>query len=50
MKRLRHILSKLVFFFGLAAIGLLTVPAVFLFGTIALIRSATDLITQNLDK
>ena len=42
--------SKLVFFGGLAAIGVLAVPAAILFGMIALIRAATDLITQKLEK
>lgn len=50
MKKLKNIFSKLVFFAGLAAIGILTVPAAILFGMIALIRAATDLITQKLDK
>lgn len=44
MKKLKHIFSKLVFFGGLA------VPAAILFGMIALIRAATDLITQKLEK
>ncbi len=50
MKKLKHIFSKLVFFGGLAAIGVLAVPAAILFGMIALIRAATDLITQKLEK
>ncbi len=50
MKKLKHIFSKLVFFGGLVAIGILTVPAAILFGLIALIRTTTDLITQKLDK
>lgn len=50
MKKLKHIFSKLVFFGGLAAIGVLTVPAAMLFGMIALIRALTDLITNILDK
>lgn len=50
MKKLKHIFSKLVFFGGLAAIGILTVPAAILFGMIALIRAMTDLITNKLDK
>lgn len=50
MKKLKHVFSKLVFFGGLAAIGILTVPAAILFGMIALIRAATDLITNKLDK
>ena len=50
MKKLKHIFSKLVFFGGLAAIGVLTVPAAILFGMIALIRAATDLITQKIEK
>ena len=50
MKKLKHIFSKLVFFGGLAAIGILTVPAAILFGLIALIRATTDLITNKLDK
>ena len=50
MKKLKHIFSKLIFFGGLAAIGILTVPAAILFGMIALIRAATDLITNKLDK
>ncbi len=50
MKKMKRIFSKLVFFSGLAAIGILTVPAAILFGMIALIRATTDLITQKLDK
>lgn len=50
MKKLKHVFSKLVFFGGLAAIGILTVPAAILFGLIALIRAMTDLITNKLDK
>ncbi len=50
MKKLKHIFSKLVFFGGLAAISILTVPAAILFGMIALIRTMTDLITNKLDK
>ena len=50
MKKLKNIFSKLVFFAGLAAIGILTVPAAILFGMIALIRAMTDLITNKLDK
>lgn len=50
MKNLKRIFSKLFFFSGLAAIGILTVPAAILFGMIALIRATTDLITQKLDK
>lgn len=50
MKMLKRIFSKLVFFSGLAAIGILTVHAAILFGMIALIRATTDLITQKLDK
>lgn len=50
MKKLKHIFSKLVFFAGLAAIGILTVPAAILFGMIACIRAMTDLITNKLDK
>lgn len=50
MKKLKHVFSKLVFFGGLAAIGILTVPAAILFGMIALIRTMTDLITNKLDK
>ena len=50
MKKLRHIFSTLVFFGGLAAIGILTVPAAMLFGMIAFIRAMTDLITNKLDK
>lgn len=42
--------STLVFFGGLAAIGVLTVPAAMLFGMIAFIRAMTDLITNKLDK
>ena len=38
MKKLKHIFSTLVFFGGLAAIGILTVPAAMLFGMIAFIR------------
>ena len=49
-EQLKHIFSKLVFFGGLAAIGILTVPAAMLFGMIALIRAMTDLITNKLDK
>lgn len=49
MKHLRHILSKLVFFCGLAIMGILTVPAGIIFGMIAVIRAATDIITQKLD-
>lgn len=50
MKKLKHIFSTLVFFGGLAAIGILTVPAAMLFGMIAFIRALTDLITNKLDK
>ena len=50
MKKLKHIFSKLVFFGGLAAIGVLTVPAAILFGMIAFILAMTDLITNKLDK
>lgn len=50
MKKLKHIFSTLVFFGGLAAIGVLTVPAAMLFGMIAFIRAMTDLITNKLDK
>lgn len=50
MKKLKHIFSTLVFFGGLAAIGILTVPAAILFGMIAFIRAMTDLITNKLDK
>ncbi len=50
MKKLKHIFSKLVFFGGLGAIGILTVPAAMLFGMIAFIRAMTDLITNKLDK
>lgn len=50
MKKLKHIFSKLVFFGGFAAIGILTVPAAMLFGMIAFIRAMTDLITNKLDK
>lgn len=50
MKKLKHIFSTLVFFGGLAAIGVLTVPSAMLFGMIALIRAMTDLITNKLDK
>mgnify|MGYP000003569473 FL=1 len=50
MKKLKHIFSKLVFFVGLAAIGVLTVSAAMLFGMIAFIRAMTDLITNKLDK
>lgn len=50
MKKLKHIFSTLVFFGGLVAIGILTVPAAMLFGTIAFIRAMTDLITNKLDK
>lgn len=50
MKKLKHIFSTLVFFGGLAAIGILTVPAAMLFGMIAFIRAITDLITNKLDK
>lgn len=50
MKKLKHIFSKLVFFDGLAAIGVLAVPAAMLFGMIAFIRAMTDLITNKLDK
>lgn len=50
MKKLKHIFSTLVFFDGLAAIGILTVPAAMLFGMIAFIRAMTDLITNKLDK
>ena len=50
MKKLKHIFSTLVFFGGLAAIGILTVPAAMLFGLIAFIRAMTDLITNKLDK
>ena len=50
MKKLKHIFSTLVFYGGLAAIGVLAVPAAILFGMIALIRAATDLITQKLEK
>lgn len=50
MKKLKHIFSTLVFFGGLAAIGILTVPAAMLFGMIAFIRVMTDLITNKLDK
>lgn len=50
MKKLKHIFSTLVFFGGLAAIGVLTVPAAILFGMIASIRAMTDLITNKLDK
>lgn len=50
MKKLKRIFSKLVFFSGLATIGILTIPAAILFGMIALIRATTDLITQKLDK
>jgi hypothetical protein len=50
MKKLKHIFSTLVFFGGLAAIGILTVPAAMLFGMIAFIRAMTDLIINKLDK
>lgn len=50
MKKLKHIFSTLVFFGGLAAIGVLTVPAAMLFGMIAFIRAMTDLIINKLDK
>ena len=50
MKKLKYIFSTLVFFGGLAAIGILTVPAAMLFGMIAFIRAMTDLITNKLDK
>lgn len=50
MKKLKHIFSKLVFFGGLAAIGVLAVPSTILFGMIALIRATTDLMTQKLEK
>jgi len=50
MKKLKHIFSTLVFFGGLAAIGILTVPAAMLVGMIAFIRAMTDLITNKLDK
>ena len=50
MKKLKHIFSTLVFFGGLAAIGILTVPAAMLFRMIAFIRAMTDLITNKLDK
>lgn len=50
MKKLKHIFSTLVFFGGLAAIDILTVPAAMLFGMIAFIRAMTDLITNKLDK
>lgn len=50
MKKLKHIFSTLVFFGGLAAIGILTAPAAMLFGMIAFIRAMTDLITNKLDK
>lgn len=50
MKKLKHFFSTLVFFGGLAAIGILTVPAAMLFGMIAFIRAMTDLITNKLDK
>lgn len=50
MKKLKHIFSTLVFFGGLAATGILTVPAAMLFGMIAFIRAMTDLITNKLDK
>ena len=50
MKKLKHIFSTLVFFGGLAAIGIFTVPAAMLFGMIAFIRAMTDLITNKLDK
>lgn len=50
MKKLKHIFSTLVFFGGLAAIGVLTVPAAILFGMIAFIRAMTDLIKNKLDK
>lgn len=50
MKKLKHIFSTLVIFCGLAAIGILTVPAAMLFGMIAFIRAMTDLIINKLDK
>lgn len=50
MKRLKRIFSRLVFWGGLAVMGILTVPAAVLYGAIALVRAATDLITQKLDK
>lgn len=50
MKKLKHIFSTLVFFGGLAAIGILTVLSAMLFGMIAFIRAMTDLITNKLDK
>ena len=50
MKKLKHIFSTLVFFGGLAGIGILTVPTAMLFGMIAFIRAMTDLITNKLDK
>ena len=50
MKKLKHVFSTLVFFGGLAAIGILTVPAAMLFGMIAFIRAMTDLIINKLDK
>lgn len=49
MKKLKHIFSKLVFFGGLDAIGILTVPAAILFGAIAIIKAATDVITNKLE-
>lgn len=50
MKRIKQLISKIIFGCGLIAMGLLTVPAAILFGMIALIRAVTDVITQKLEK
>lgn len=49
MKRIKHLLSKLIFFGGMIAMAILTVPAAILFGAIAIIKAATDVITNKLE-
>lgn len=49
MKSIKHLVSKIIFGCGLIAMELLTVPEAILFGMIALIRAATDVMTQKIE-